>query len=252
MKYSDTIKCVVFDLDGTIYFGSKLAEKANEVIKIARQKFDNVFFVTNNSAKTRRQILEKLLRLGLQAQYSEVINSGYAIAKYLKDNGYSEVYCLGTEDFANEIGELGIETKSKKPQAVVIGYDFNFNLSKLEPVLELEKSDYKIIIANQERTYPREGGIITAGAGAIVAAFEYTVNKKTDLVVGKPNPLMLEIITKDLGISPEEVLIIGDSYDSDVKMAQDFGAKSILITNGDKKEYNCFTVKDLKDILELL
>ncbi len=254
LKYNplNDIKCVIFDLDGTIYFGSQLAEQANEVIKTARLSCEKIFFVTNNSAKTRVQIFEKLVKLGVDVHLEEVINSGYAIAKYLKDNNYTEVYCLGTDDLADEIKSFGINTASKEPQAIVVGYDIDFSLSKLEPILNLSNNDYKIIIANQERIYPRESGIITPGAGAIVAAVEYTLNKKKDLIIGKPNPLMLEVITKDLNLKPKEILVIGDSYDSDVKMAEAFGAKSILVTNGDKAEYDCNTVKNLKDILELL
>ncbi len=252
LKFNDNIKCVVFDLDGTIYFGSQLAEKANEVINLARSKYQNIFFITNNSAKTRKQIYEKLINLGLDVKIYEVINSAYAVSKYLNDNGYKDVYCIGTKDFASEISSFGINTSSKKPQAVVIGYDINFSLAQIEPILALSSDDYKVIIANQERVYPRDGGTIAPGAGAIVAAVEYTLNKKTDLVIGKPNPMMLEVMIGDWGIKPEEVLVIGDSYDSDVKMADAFGAKSIFIANYDKKEYNCVKVNYLKDILELI
>lgn len=254
LKYNDLskIKCVVFDLDGTIYFGSDLAEKANEVIQKIRLKYSNIFFITNNSSKTRKQVWEKLVEMGIDVKFEEVINSAYVTAKYLKENNYNDVYCIGTKDLADEIASFGVNPKSKNPKAVVVGFDSEFKLSSLEDVLSLPNQDYKIIIANQERVYPRDNGIITPGAGAVVAAVEYSLNKKTDLVTGKPNPLMLQIITKDLALNPEEILIIGDSYDSDIKMAKAFGAQSILITNNNDIECDCDSVKQLKDLLELL
>lgn len=251
LKYKTQTKCIVFDLDGTIYFGSELAEKANEVIQKSRSSFEKIFFVTNNSAKKREQIFEKLIKLGIDVQLEEVINSSYAIARYLKEKEYNDIYCIGTKDLIEEIASLGINVQSKNPKAVIVGYNINFQLSDLEEVIKIKNKDYKLIIGNKERVYPRDGGIITPGAGAIVAAVEYTLNKSADFVIGKPNPLMLEIITKDLNFNRNEVLVVGDSYESDIKMAKAFGANSILITNGKIFNYNCEKTEKLENLLEL-
>lgn len=250
-KNYDKIKCVIFDLDGTIYFGSHLADEANKVIDYVREKFKNVFFITNNSNQTRKQVLDRLLGHNVKAELSEVINTAYACAKYLRENDYKEVYCLGNENLANEISDFGIKIDSKFPQAIVVGYDKTFDLMKLEKALNVFHDECKIIVASKERTYPRTPEIISPGAGPIAAAFEYTVDKAADIVIGKPNPYMLEMMTKELNFQPEEILVVGDCYDIDIKMADNLGALSILICNDENSCYDCTTVKELKDILDI-
>lgn len=245
------IKCVIFDLDGTIYFGKELADKANEVIQTARQLFKNVFFITNNSNQSRKQVHQRLQDHQVDAKLKEVINTSYALAKYLRDNGYKEVFCLGTEALADEISSCGIIVDSKSPQAVVIGYDKDFNLMKLEKAINVFHKDCKIIVASKERTYPRTPELISPGAGPVVAAFEHSIDKISDIVIGKPNSFMLELVTKDLNIKPEEILVIGDSYEIDIQLAKNFGANGILITNEEKTYKDCLTVKELKDVLGL-
>lgn len=245
----DKIKCVIFDLDGTIYFGKELAHEANKVIETARKKFKNVFFITNNSNQSRKQVYERLITHKVDAELDEVINTSYALAKYLSDNKYKEVYCLGTEALANEISGYGITTDSKSPQAIVIGYDKDFNLMKLEDAINVFNENCKIIVASKERTYPRTFDIISPGAGPIAAAFEHSVGKECDLVIGKPNSFMLELVTLNLNIKPDEILVIGDSYEIDVQLAKNFGAKAILISNKKPMDNECVTIKQLKDVL---
>ena len=171
-------KCIVFDLDGTIYFGSELANKANEVIAYARKISEHVFFVTNNSAKTREQVFDKLVKLGVNLKKEELITSSYAIAKYLKENDYKEIYCIGTEFLKQEIELCGINTNSKEPKAVVVGYNPNFKLSDLEELSNIKLSEYKLIIANKERNYPKENGY--AAAGILLINIEYWRKNKIE------------------------------------------------------------------------
>lgn len=253
MKFNnyDKIKCVVFDLDGTIYFGKELAEKANEVVQAARQKFQNVFFITNNSNQSRTQVHERIQGFQINAELKEVINTSYALAKYLSDNEYKKVYCLGTNALAEEISSFEIITDSKFPQAIVIGYDKDFNLMKLENAINVFHKNCKIIVASKERTYPRTPEIMSPGAGPLAAAFEHAVNKDCDMVIGKPNSFMLDLMTQNLNLKPEEILVVGDSYEIDVQMAKNYGAEAILINNNGKIHKDCVTVKELKDILDL-
>lgn len=241
MKY----KCIVFDLDGTIYFGSELANKANEVISYARKVAGQVFFVTNNSAKTRKQIFKKLIDLGINLNQDELITSSYAIAKYLKENYYKETYCIGTDYLREEIELLGINTFSKNPQAIIVGYNPEFKLSDLDELSNIKLSNYKLIIANKERNYPKENGYIVPGAGPIVAAVETLLNKEIDVVVGKPNTEMLKI----MNIDPKNLCIVGDSYNSDIQMAKNYGAEGILITK--EKRDDCICIENLSDLLEM-
>lgn len=250
---TDIIKCVAFDLDGTIYFGScQLAECAQEVIDLARSKYGRVCFITNNSALTQYQVYQRLAQLGIVLSKDEVINSSYLIAKYLIRNNIKSVWCIGTNNLCQELRENGIEPKSESPDAIVIGYDYNFALPYLEDALKYYNPSCQIIIANMERVYPRDNGVLTPGAGAIAAAFMHTINRYDFVALGKPNILMLDTIANIYGLTAEEFLVVGDTYESDIKMAKTYGSQSILITNGRACERKCNQVQKLKDLLTIL
>lgn len=242
-------KCVIFDLDGTIYFGNQLAHQANAVIERAREISNYMFFVTNNSAKTREFIWHKLVNMGIDVRKEELITSSYAIAKYLKENHFNEIYCVGTDSLKKEIELLNINIHSRHPQAVVVGYNPDFKLSDLDELSNIDLSNYKLIVANKERNYPKENGYIVPGAGPIVAATEYLLDRKADVIIGKPNVEMLRIMVANLNMQPAEICVIGDSYNSDIKMALDYGAKGYLITN--EKRQDCPCITKLADLLEI-
>ena len=79
-----SLKAVSVDLDGVVYLGSKLINGAKEAIEEFRKAGLQVFFVTNNSAKTRKELMEKLLGLGVDCSLNEVITSGYIAAIFLE------------------------------------------------------------------------------------------------------------------------------------------------------------------------
>ena len=248
------IKAVVFDLDGTIYFGGrKLAPMANEVVNLARKEYNNIFFATNNSAISLNALLQRLIKLGIDVSIEEIISSGFLIKCYLKKQNFKNVYCLTTDELAEDIKTCGIITNSIQPEAIIIGYDKNFCMDKLEKALNVYNKDCKIIVANMDRTYPRENGIIAPGAGPIVSAFKYCINSiDEDIIIGKPATQMLLYVAEKLNLKPENILMVGDSIESDMKMAEDFGAKCIYIRNGNPicKKYLC--INELKELLEIL
>lgn len=247
------IKCILFDLDGTIYFGSKqLAPRANEVIRYARSKYDYIFFATNNSAVSRQNLYHRLRNLGIELEPDEVVNSTYLISRYLLDKKIKEVWCLGTEDLCSDIFSVGVNPHSDTPEAIVIGYNYDFSFKDIEEALKHYNTDCHIIVANMERVYPRANGLISPGAGAVVSAFLWSVNRSDVTILGKPSTLMIDTIAQKINLKPSEILVVGDSLESDIKMADDYGAKSIWITNGNPKEANCNSVKELQELLELL
>ena len=62
----------LFDLDGTIYYGSKIIDGANDAIEHCRSLGKRVFFLTNNSTRTRQQIFDKLRGMGIDCEFEEV------------------------------------------------------------------------------------------------------------------------------------------------------------------------------------
>ena len=55
----------------------------------------------------------------------------------------------------------------------------------------------------------------------------------TATVIGKPNRLMLEMAAGELGVPPEDTVMVGDRLTTDIEMAVRAGTQSILVLSGE-------------------
>lgn len=248
------VKCVAFDLDGTIYAGNQIINGALELISEVKKKQWKIFYITNNSSLSRAQVYLKLKKFGLELEENDVINSAFAMSQYLVENQYHDIYCIGSAAFLEQIAEYGINVKSKDPAAIVVGYDPEYNLKKLEDVINIYKSHCKIIAANLERTYLNSNDILSPGVGVIVKSLEFALNREIDYFIGKPNRLMLDMLVAGYNYMPHEILVVGDTFDIDILMADSYGAKSIFINRYGEElmANNCVSVNNLFELIKML
>ena len=69
------------------------------------------------------------------------------------------------------------------------------------------------------------------GAGAIVSAIE-VASGITPVVIGKPEPLLMEEAARAVGRDPTEAIVIGDGILTDLAAATAVGARTILMLTG--------------------
>ena len=80
--------------------------------------------------------------------------------------------------------------------------------------------------------------------------------------LGKPNPkVAISILNKFPNIKPNEVLLIGDTINTDIRLAEENGFKSLLVLSGNTKKEGIYShviepnlildsIKDLKNYLK--
>ena len=224
-------KAVVFDLDGTIYFGSKIADFALQTIDELQSNGYNVLFFTNNSTKTRVEILDKLINMGIRTTVDKIYTSAYASAIFLQRNDLRNIFLVGSRGFKSELTNADINIEDEYScEAVVI--DLNFNYKILSRALIALQKSRRIIVANTDKNFPVENGLLRPGANAMLSAILGSIDKKIKPdIVGKPNPFMLEILCKDWGLDKQHIGVVGDSIESDMAMAKNFNCKGILVGN---------------------
>jgi 4-nitrophenyl phosphatase len=250
------VKAVAFDLDGTIYLGDTLIKGVNEVLENLAKNQIKVFYFTNNSSKTRAGIHEKLLKLGVRTDIKSVYNSAYATGIFLRKNHFKRVFCMGSEGLKEEIGNadvICINEDDLNADAVIVGLDSKFDYNKLSAGINILKDgNCKLILCNRDRTFPVEKNRLMAGCGPLAAALEYACCREADFIIGKPETFMLEILCKDWNYSHEEVLVIGDTYESDILMAEKYGSPSIFIDPGKSRGISTSSVMDIKELIGMI
>lgn len=223
---------VLFDLDGTLYMGKERVPGANRLVDLFRNLNKKIFFTTNNSTKTRMQIYERLVKFGIRANLEEVLTSGYIAADYAIRTNMKDIYIFGSTNLIHEFESLNIVVNQNiDAENLLIGYDPNMTYEDLVRAVQVAINAKCIIACNKERVYPGDNGLLFPGCGAMTASVEWCSKKQCDLVIGKPNTMMIEFIEHHYSIDRKKVLVIGDTLESDVEMAKRAGCQSILISS---------------------
>jgi len=246
------IKLFAFDLDGTLYVGNKAVPGAVELIRHLRKKYKVVFF-TNNSSKTLREIYKKLIELKIECKLSEIFTSSSATAEYLKEKRINDLYVVGTKSFRSELKNIGLRiVNNDSAKNLVVGLDTDFNYSKLSIALSVLQNGGKFIACNEDGRFPIGKKRFLPGTGAMVGAIVAASKKRPDFIVGKPNTYILLKISKAFGVGHQGIMVVGDSYDSDIMMAFNYNCKSVFIKNNGAAKKDVIVMKNLNELLQYI
>lgn len=241
---------VAMDLDGTVYNGNKVIPGAPETVDAVRESGREVLFCTNNSTKTAKQISDKLCQMGIKCMPDDVYTSGEAVADYIESRGSPETYVMGSPVLRDTVSEIAdVVIVPEEAEALVVGFDPHFDYQSI--TLGVRAAIHVGIIAfcNEDAVFMGEDGKIYPGPGAMTSAVRACAKIVPDIVVGKPNPYLMRIMEKRSGLRAEDMLVVGDSFDTDIMFAKNCGTEGILVG---KKEDGVVCVNNITDIMKQL
>ncbi len=257
------LKTIILDLDGTVYRGNEVIKGVPEAVAGLRQNGVKIFFLSNASMRTRKQMAEKLNRMGIPCSPGEVYNTAYATALYIKQkHPDAKVYPVSEGGLQEELALLGIKmTDGQDADIVAVGLDTKITYDKLLKAFRaLVVNNAEFIATNVDHMYPTDKGMLP-GSGTLVAFLEYGSSRKPFLI-GKPEPHLAEMILREHGLKKNEVLIVGDSLESDLGMAKKMGIKCAIVLTGiatkkeikklPKKGQPEFVIDSLAELLSIL
>lgn len=223
-----------------------------EVMNRLQELGKRIFFITNNSTRTRAGFLHKAHKLGFNITEEGIISASYATAKYLENRQFDKkVYLIGSPGIAQELDYVGIKHTEPGPDlittsysdtmneyefdreigAVVVGFDEHFSFSKMMKAASyLNDPNILFIATNTDERFPSNKGIIP-GTGAIVRAVE-TCAEREPIIMGKPNPMVCESLLINESIVPERTLMIGDRCNTDILLGTNCGFQTLMVGTG--------------------
>ncbi len=203
------IKGFICDMDGVIYHGNQILPGVREFIQWLQEEHKEYLFLTNNSGYTRRELNQKLARMGLDVPEEHFYTSALATAAFLKQQAPGcSVFAIGEAGLLNALYDAGVTMNDVNPDYVVVGEGRAYSLDTLTKATNLVLNGAKLIGANSDVSGPIENGIAPA-CGALVAPIEMATGKKA-YFCGKPNPLMMRTGLRLLGCHSAEAVMIGD------------------------------------------
>jgi len=221
----------LIDMDGVIYRGSQLIPGANRFIHELQAAKIPFLFLTNNSQRTRRDVATKLQRLGFDVQEEHIFTCAMATARFLarqKPNGTA--FVIGEGGLLTALHNNGYAIVDKDPDYVVVGEGRTLNFEMMEAALGMILGGAKLVATNLDPNCPTQTGT-RPGCGAIVAMLEAAAGVKA-FSVGKPSPVMLRAARKELGLTTEQTIVIGDTMETDILGGVQLGFKTILVLSG--------------------
>lgn len=224
-------KAFICDMDGVIYHGNHLLPGVHEFVDWLYANNKSFLFLTNSSAKTPRELHEKLLRLGLDVAEEHFYTSALATAAFLAQQcPGGSAFVIGDTGITNALYTAGFSMNDTNPDYVVVSESSSYNFEKLIHAVNLVKKGAKLIGTNPDVTGPTETGIVPA-TGALMAPIELATGVKP-YYVGKPNPLMMRHALKRLKSRREDTAIVGDRMDTDIIAGLEAEITTVLVLSG--------------------
>jgi NagD protein len=221
----------LIDMDGVIYRGGQLIPGADRFINSLRSAEVPFRFLTNNSQRTRRDVATRLMRLGIDVEDEHVYTCATATARFLaaqKPKGTA--FVIGEGGLLNALHENGYAIVEKDPDYVVVGEGRAISFEMVEAALRMVLAGAKLVATNLDPNCPTDSGL-RPGCGATVAMLETASGVKA-FSVGKPSPYMLRGARKELGLTTDQTVVIGDTMETDILGGTQLGFKTILVLSG--------------------
>lgn len=226
------IDAVFLDLDGTIYLGGELIEGALDFLKRCDEKGVKRYFLSNNSSRSVKQYVKKLQAFGIPAEEDEVLLSTHDLLSWLGVNNITKTWLIGTEGMREMLEEKGIETKSKDPQYVVLGYDTEISYDKISQASVFMHAGVPLVASHPDMVCPSpDGGL--PDVGAYLAMLKVTTGVDPEHISGKPNAGMILHKIEALGLDPARCAMVGDRLYTDLAMATRAGCVGVLVLSGE-------------------
>jgi 4-nitrophenyl phosphatase len=227
---------VMFDLDGVIWRGSKPFPEAGPAVAWLAGQGVHCHFLTNNSTRTRADYVRLLAGAGITTGVDRIMTSAYATALYMDEQGWrgKKALVIGEGGLKEELLQVGVGVMQppdwRGAEAVVVGLTRTFDYEALFCAQQAILSGATFIASNRDGTYPTEEGLLP-GAGSIVAAVA-AAGHAEPIVVGKPEPFMVNKVLAGASCLPEQAALVGDRLDTDIKLAKELGIFAILVLTG--------------------
>ncbi|MEM1578395.1 MAG: HAD-IIA family hydrolase [Archaeoglobaceae archaeon] len=226
-------KGFIIDIDGVI---GRSVEPIEEGVKGVQKLFElgkKVVFVSNNSTRSRRILLERLKSFGIDANEENIVSATHATASFIaKEKENAKVFTTGEKGLEEELLKAGLKIVDySEADYLVVGSNRKIDYDLMTKALRCCLRGVRYIATNPDKIFPSENGP-TPGTGMIIGALYWMTGRMPDVIIGKPSKvIMLEALEK-LKMTAEEVVVVGDQIEIDVIAGKNIGAETLLVLTG--------------------
>ena len=223
------IRGLLLDLEGVLYQSGEIIAGTTEAVGELSAAGLKIRYLTNTTTLPRRAIVERLATMGFRADPEHVFTPPAAACRLLLHEQLRRVHLAAPLALQEDFGAF--ELVDHDPEAVVIGDLYTgFTWDRLNQLFQMIRGGGRLVALHRNR-YCRREGDISLDLGPFVAALEYAADIRAE-VVGKPAKAFFALALDDLGLGPDEVVMIGDDIEADIGGAQNAGLRAVQVETG--------------------
>ncbi|MEM4472959.1 MAG: HAD-IIA family hydrolase [Archaeoglobaceae archaeon] len=230
-------KGFIVDIDGVISRSVEPIEEGVRGVKKLLELGKKVVFVSNNSTRSRKVLMERLKSFGIEVGEENIVSATHATARFIAmERERAKVFTTGEDGLKAELIEAGLRLVDyNEAEYLVVGSNRKINYDLMTKALRCCLRGVRYIATNPDKIFPSEDGP-TPGTGMIIGALYWMTGRLPDVIVGKPSRvIMLEALRK-LNLKPEEVVVVGDQIEIDVLAGKSIDAETLLVLTGVTKK----------------
>ncbi len=233
MYLPNSIRGILFDLDGVLYVGNQVIEGAIDTVSDIKKAGYSCRFITNTSTLSLSSLQQKMHRLGFAINENEIISATRATLIYLQQFTNPVCQLLLAEDVKKDFHAF--KQSAVEADFVVIGdIGDQWSYPLLNQTFNLLVNGAQLIAIHKNRFWQTEHGL-QMDIGGFIEALEYASQTQA-IIMGKPSTDFFNAALMDMQLSAEHVAIIGDDIDSDIGGGQQAGLFGIQVKTGKYRE----------------
>jgi 5'-nucleotidase len=232
----DRVKGFVLDVDGTLVHRAgrdlHVLPGAIEFLERIKASGRPLVLFTNGSHVAPETFAAEIRATGLPVADDELLTPLVSVQYWLRARRPGgSVLLFGGDEPHDCLRRADVRLVEGDPDVVFVAHSDTVDFDRLERAARAVIGGAKLLTASYQPAYAGANGPILS-RGAMTAAAIAKASSTRPVVVGKPSRAALLAISDRLGVPTQEIAVIGDDVNMDIRLGRMGGARTILVRSG--------------------
>ena len=226
---------LLLDVDGVLVVSWQPVPGAVRAFDALRAVGVPMRLLTNTTSRSRADMARALRRAGFEVADEEIVTAAAATADHLaRAHPGARCLLLNSGDLGGDLADVTVVGPQASPDDVDVvilgGAGPEFTYDALNHALACLLTGAALVAMHRNLTWRTRAGM-QLDTGAYLAGLERAADVEAT-IMGKPARAMFDAGLAGLGLPAEEVAMVGDDMDTDVRAAQSWGIAGVAVRTG--------------------